>query len=289
MHDGNGVSVGVDVAEARKGLDLVALDGDLVVVAAYSHLTIEAATRLITQEIRPAVVCIDSPAQWSTSGNSREAERELSRLGINAFRTPAEDRATPFHAWMRVGFELYDALAWVYPRYRGGDVLHTAAEYFPHASASVLAGSIHALKDKRASRRQVLEDNGLSTASLVTIDQLDAALGALTGHIALAGGHSWVGDPDEGALLLPAAIPTGRLLRAVDGADGASVPVPHPLRPAPRAGKRDASGRVCGCGCGAAVRSDFLPGHDAKLRSRLLGQVRLGEAATAELRRRGWL
>ncbi len=213
MDAGVGVSVGIDVAEARRGLDLVAIDANRVVMAVHAHLTIEDAARLVA-EIRPEVVCIDSPAQWSTSGNSREAERMLSRLGINAFRTPAEDRAGAFHGWMRAGFQLYAALAATFPRYRGGDVIHTAAEYFPHASAAVLAGRIAALKDKRASRRQVLEDNGLATASLATIDQLDAALGALTGHIALAGGHSWVGDADEGALLLPAPIPTTRLLRA---------------------------------------------------------------------------
>jgi hypothetical protein len=288
MDDGNRVAVGIDVAEARKGLDLVAIDGDCVVVAVHPHLTVDAASHLVMDEIRPAVVCIDSPAQWSTTGNSREAERALSRLGINAFRTPAEDRAGPFHAWMRVGFELYDALAGVYPRYRGGDVRHTAAEYFPHASAAVLAGSIPALRDKPASRRQVLEDNGVSTTLLATVDQLDAALGALTGHIALAGGYSWVGDPDEGALLLPAALPTARLLRAEGGTRKRAGPAGAFLLPAPRRGKGEASSRVCGCGCGAAVRSEFLPGHDAKLRSRLLREARLDEAATAELRRRGW-
>lgn len=213
MESANGIAVGVDIAEARKGLDLIAIDSQLLLVAVQSRLTVEDVVRLVT-EIRPAVVCIDSPAQWSTSGNSRQAERELSRVGINAFRTPAEDRAGPFHAWMRVGFELYDALAHRYPRYRGGNVVQTAAEYFPHASAAILAGRIHARKDKPAFRRQVLEDNNVATASLATVDQLDAALGALTGHIALAGGHSWVGDPDEGALLLPDGIPTARLPRA---------------------------------------------------------------------------
>ena len=46
-----------------------------------------------------------------------EAERVLGRLGINAFRVPAEDRAGRFHAWMRVGFALYRALqGWPGPR-----------------------------------------------------------------------------------------------------------------------------------------------------------------------------
>ena len=30
----------------------------------------------------------------------------------------------------------------------------------------------------------------------------------------------------------------------------------------------------CGCGCGAEVRSRFLPGHDAKLHSRQLAEAR---------------
>ena len=48
------------------------------------------------------------------------------------------------------------------------------------------------------------------------MDLVDAALGALTGLIALAKGHSWVGDADEGALLLPVSalpkLPLGRLI-----------------------------------------------------------------------------
>jgi predicted nuclease with RNAse H fold len=212
MTDHTGVSIGIDVAEERKGLDLVAIDDERLVVGIHSHLTIEQAAWLV-DETRPSVVCIDSPAQWSTSGNSREADRVLARLGINAFRVPAEGRAGPFHAWMRVGFALYRALEPRYPRYRGGAVLHTAAEYFPHASAVVLAGRVNPLKDKTSFRRQVLEDNRVDTSALVSLDQLDAALGALTGCIALHDGHSWVGDADEGALLLPASLPTARIPR----------------------------------------------------------------------------
>lgn len=46
---------------------------------------------------------------------------------------------------------------------------------------------------------------------------------------------------------------------------------------------------TCQCGCGAEVKRRFLPGHDAKLKSRLLTEAREGsEAAAAELQRRGW-
>jgi hypothetical protein len=44
-----------------------------------------------------------------------------------------------------------------------------------------------------------------------------------------------------------------------------------------------------GCGCGAEVKSRFLPGHDAKLKSRLVTQGLDGDpAAVKELRKRKW-
>jgi len=50
------------------------------------------------------------------------------------------------------------------------------------------------------------------------------------------------------------------------------------------------SPHLCGCGCGAPVSRRFLPGHDAKLKSRLLRDLRLGDATAAEqLRQLGWL
>ncbi|MBJ7608193.1 MAG: DUF429 domain-containing protein [Candidatus Dormibacteraeota bacterium] len=282
------VSVGIDVAESRRGLDLVALDGDRRIVAARSHLAVVDAAQLV-HELEPSMVCIDSPSQWSTSGSSREAERELRTVGINAYRTPAQDRAGPFHDWMRAGFTIYEAIGHDYPRYRGGDVMGTAAEYFPHASAVVLAGRIGPLKDKLAFRRHVLEDHGVATTSLRTQDQVDAALGALTGLIALAGGSSWVGDADEGALLLPCLKPTVRYLR-VEGtplvAGGAGK---TSVRSRSQSSLTTMARQTCACGCGAVVRRTFLPGHDAKLRSQLLRKARTGASAQAELKRRNWL
>lgn len=279
------ISVGIDVSVIR-GLDVVAMGRDRQVIAVHSRVSPAGASQLV-DELQPAVVCIDSPAQWSTSGTNREAERALSRLGINAFPTPSEDRQLGLHAWMKVGFATYDALADRYPRYRGGDVTGTAAEYFPHASAVVLAGHIAPFRSKLAFRRKVLEENGVVTSSLRTIDQVDAALGALTGLIALDGGHCWVGDADEGALLLPISVLPERLLRVrEDALVKATVAITraldlsdpsHPL-----------SSRGCGCGCGAPVRREFLPGHDVKLRSRLLKQAVAGASATAELARRHW-
>lgn len=49
------------------------------------------------------------------------------------------------------------------------------------------------------------------------------------------------------------------------------------------------TGRKCRCGCGSPVKNRFLPGHDAKLKSRLVKDARSGkEAAKQELEELGW-
>jgi len=78
------LSVGIDVAEARKGLDLVALDGRRQIVGSLSHATVAQVAALIA-ELRPDVVCIDSPPAWAAEGRSRSGERGLRGLGIAAF------------------------------------------------------------------------------------------------------------------------------------------------------------------------------------------------------------
>jgi hypothetical protein len=59
--------------------------------------------------------------------------------------------------------------------------------------------------------------------------------------------------------------------------------------PKPRAPRVEGDG-LCECGCGQIVKRRFLPGHDAKLKSRLNSELLEGsEAARRELGRRGWL
>jgi predicted nuclease with RNAse H fold len=196
-------AVGIDVAEPRKGLDLVALDRDRNVVHRRSRLTVGDAVWL-TLELAPAIVCIDSPSGWSTSGPSRLAERELAQIRIQSYRTGPDPGDHPFYRWMRVGFELFERLAPAYPLYRGGAPIQTAAEVFPHATACLLAGGLHEPGTRKHDfRRQALHRCGVDAAALATADQIDAALAALTGLIALDGGHCGVGDPDDGVILLP--------------------------------------------------------------------------------------
>jgi predicted nuclease with RNAse H fold len=199
------IAVGVDVAEAKKGLDLVALDADRQVVAGHGHLTVEQVVRLVLDQLVPDIVCIDSPSGWSRSGRSRQGERELARLRISAYATGPDPGDHGFYRWMRVGFTVFEGVAERYPLYRGGDPAGRAAEVFPNASAQFLAGRARSKEESKVQfRRQVLRQHGVDNGRLPGIDRVDAALAALTGLLALEGHYTCVGDPEEGMILLPA-------------------------------------------------------------------------------------
>jgi predicted nuclease with RNAse H fold len=124
---------------------------------------------------------------------------------------------------MRIGFELFERLAPAYPLYRGGDPTGCAAEVFPHATACLLAGRLRErATPKHEFRKRMLRRAGVRSPELTTADQIDAALAALTGLIALEGGHSGVGDPHEGVILLPIPrLPDAPLARTAQAAQSA--------------------------------------------------------------------
>ncbi len=198
------LAVGIDVAEARKGHDLVALDGRRRVVARHRHLGVDELARIVLGELAPDVVCIDAPARWAAPRRrSRVAEAELRAIGAQAFATPADPGDHPFYRWMRAGFEVFAALGARYPQAGRGDPRGSSAEVFPHATAVMLGGVRRPGESKVRFRRRVLDDQGVDASTLAGADQVDAALAALTGIIALGGQHLWLGDPAEGAVLVP--------------------------------------------------------------------------------------
>jgi predicted nuclease with RNAse H fold len=209
------LALGVDVAAARKGLDLVALDADRCVVATRRRATPADVTSMVA-EFGPDVVCIDAPPAWATSGRSRAAERDLRRLGITAFATPTDPGDHPFYRWMRAGIAVFAAVAGTHPRYREGPVAGTACEVFPEATAVLLAGRLRpAGESKVGFRRAVLAGHGVDTARLTTADAVDAALAALTGLLALDGTFSAVGEPSDGLIVLPVVpLPAQPLVRS---------------------------------------------------------------------------
>ena len=233
-------SVGIDVAEAKRGLDLVGIDRERNIVMSRGRLSVGDVVAL-TIRLRPEVVCIDSPSGWSSSGRSRRSERELAALGIQSYRTGPDPGDHPFYAWMRVGFSIFEGLSDVYSLYRGGKVAGTAAEIFPHATACLLARELRPSETPKVTfRRTVLRDAGVAEHQLQTLDRVDAALGALTGLIALESQHSAVGDPQEGMILLPVPrLPRDRLPQRIRPSPLASrsanfpegVNALHPTRP----------------------------------------------------------
>lgn len=268
------LAVGIDIAEEAKGLDVVALDRDGNVRYSRGGLAlIDAESEVVALE--PSIVCIDGPSGWSTSGKSRQAERDLRRLGISSFATGRDPGDHPFYAWMRVGFRLFQGLGETFPLYRGGDAEGTAAEVFPAASAFLLAGELRPPGETKVRfRRRVLQAIGIDDRQLPNIDRVDAALAAVTGLNALRGRSSWLGDPDEGVLLLPTPLPTAPLTAGTGRG--------------PR-GRVLTNERNCECGCGAKVRRRFLPGHDSKLKSELRRRASQGDQeAGARLCALGW-
>jgi predicted nuclease with RNAse H fold len=272
-------ALGVDVG-VGKGLDVVLLDDRLTPLRVASRVGLERLGSLL-DELRPDVVAIDAPPAWAPAGRSRLTERLLAEVNLHAFNTPAADhgRGNTFYTWMETGFEVFKvAAAHGFERYRAGDPRGTAMEVFPHASAAVLAGALPPKgARKKAWRERVLRAHGVVTHELTSADRVDAALCALTGLLALQGKRFAPGDPKEGVIVLPSGTLPARPYRAApdDAQDETTIPL----------------FRECACddpACHELTRSEFAPGHDAKRKSRLWVEVRRGEEATEELRRRGW-
>jgi predicted nuclease with RNAse H fold len=274
-------ALGVDVS-VRRGLDLVLLDGSPEPAALRSDVRPEDLVDLVG-EMQPDVVAIDSPPAWGVGGGSRRAEQDLRRLGIQSYGTPSDPRKgeNAFYAWMKVGFRAFAACeAAGFPLYRGGPARGRAMEVFPHATSVVLGGCLPpAAVAKHTWRASVLRAQAIEVVLLRTADLIDAALAAVTGLFALRGECVAIGDPDEGVIVLPAA----------------ALP-PHPYRrctqpPAPAPQLTLPGLSPCACGdadCHAMTSREFAPGHDAKRKSQLWENVRRGEEALAELRRRSW-
>ena len=198
-------ALGIDVG-VRKGLDLVGLGEDLTPQLMVRHASLHALEEALQE--RPEVIAIDSPPAWARAGyRSREAERCIARAGIHCYATPSAERGelNRFYEWMKVGFSVFRSVgALGYRRYGEGEVRGTAIEIFPHGSAVALAETLGpAGRTKVWWRRSILADRGVEVGGLRGPDQVDAALAALTGILALQGRFCGVGDPGEGVIVLP--------------------------------------------------------------------------------------
>lgn len=198
------IAVGVDIA-ARRGCDVVAL-GPALVAEPLGRVRTGPELRSLLARVDPAVVAIDAPPGWAAN-RPRACERALARRGISVFTTPNAERGTgnPFYDWMRTGFAMFAAA-------RGYPTLET----FPHATAIALHGAfpegslLQRPARKRDWRRAALAAVGVDTAALRTIDEIDAALCAITGRWYLDGRTEDLGDPSEGVITVPVGLPRVR-------------------------------------------------------------------------------
>jgi predicted nuclease with RNAse H fold len=208
--------VGIDVGGEEKGFHAVALRGRMFV-----DKTTAADPAVIVawcQDRGATVVAVDAPCQWSQTGSSRLAERELKLFGekIFCFATPTRERAENhdkgFYDWVFNGEELYRLLVNDYPLFNG--VLRqgkACIETFPHAVVCVMAGKVLKAANKKIERPNELKKRGYDISRLSdrktkgpNIDYVDAALCAVTADEFGNGKYQCFGNPEEGFIVVPA-------------------------------------------------------------------------------------
>lgn len=199
---------GIDVGGTKKGFHLVVLQGSAVTFVASSLDVRELHERCL--QFKVSVVGIDAPSQWGVEGIGRAAEREMARERISCFATPTLARANAstsgFYEWMFNGARVYKVFADTHPLLRTGRYSGEPAtfETFPHAITCALLGRDFAsANQKRTQRRRLLEELGLDTAQLKSIDFLDAALCAVTAQRLIQGKTRAYGDDAGGYIFVP--------------------------------------------------------------------------------------
>ena len=129
-----------------------------------------------------------------------------------------------------------------------------------------------------------------------TEDSFDASVSALRmwqarGELAQLKASTEEGDILEGRIWAPSIAITPVQVGAWERLGGlqSGPKVRLAVTEAPTVPRMKGDG-LCGCGCGASVRQRYLPGHDAKHKSRLLREARAGsDEAVANLTRLGWI
>ncbi|MEA5391291.1 DUF429 domain-containing protein [Cyanobium gracile UHCC 0139] len=201
-------TVGIDVGGPRKGFHAVALSGGAY-AAQLATRDAEALAHWCRSVVQARVIAIDAPCHWSRDGRARPCERELRQQGIICFASPTRQAAiahpTGYYDWMLQGEALYDALESSHPLVRCLPIEGPACfETFPHAITWHLRGGQAQASQKRAQRRELLQQAGLDLAALTSIDWIDAALCALTAHHAASGGACVAyGEPETGWIVVP--------------------------------------------------------------------------------------
>ncbi|MFM0170919.1 DUF429 domain-containing protein [Paraburkholderia sediminicola] len=203
---------GIDIGGDRKGNHLVILRDTQIVCNLRSQAPEQMVEKCLQFEV--GAVGNDAPCLWRVGEAGRQAEKELAQRRIFSFATPTRATAmtskSGFYGWMFNGELVYQAFAPYFPLFKNGGELgeRVCFETFPHAIASAFLGTaVASAKQKRTQRREILQDAGIDAASLKSIDEVDAALCALTAHCLLDERFVAYGDELGGFIVVPT--PTG--------------------------------------------------------------------------------
>ncbi|WP_254945151.1 DUF429 domain-containing protein [Cyanobium sp. AMD-g] len=201
-------TVGIDVGGPRKGFHAVALTGGAY-AAQLATSDAEALAHWCRSVVLASLIAIDAPCRWSIDGRARPCERELRQQGIICFASPTRQAAachpSGYYDWMLQGEALYRALEPSHPLATALPIDGPGCfETFPHAITWHLCGGQAQASQKRAQRRELLQQAGIDLAPLTSIDWIDAALCALTAWIVAAGGACVAyGEPQTGWIVVP--------------------------------------------------------------------------------------
>jgi len=201
--------IGIDVGGSRKGFHAVALTDGAYTAQLHSRDEQEL-VHWCRERIGASVIAIDAPCRWSPDGRMRPCERELMRQGISCFATPsleqAERHPSNYYGWMLRGAALVQALETSHPQLASlSDTdQRSCFETFPHAITWHLRGGNAQARQKRPQRLSLLQQAGIATTPLTSIDRIDAALCALAAHHLASGRPCQAyGEPASGLIVVP--------------------------------------------------------------------------------------
>lgn len=206
---------GIDIGGEAKGNHLVIMCGTRIL---WNNRIRETPEQMIEKciEHEVAAVGIDAPSRWRMGEIGRHAESLLAKMRISCFATPTRERAgeSRFYDWMFNGEHVYNTFVERFPLFKGETEIdgQVCFETFPHAITCALRGrEVTSAKQKNAQRREALEQLGVETTSLRTIDEVDAALCAVTASCLLEGRVNVYGDGIGGFIIVPAPIGENKL------------------------------------------------------------------------------
>jgi peptide deformylase len=202
---------GIDIGGETKGFHLVILQGPQVICNLNTKRPDELLNACRIHNV--VAVGIDSPCRWGCQDGARLAERMLAQERISSFATPTRKRAlentSGFYGWIFNGEAVYQELEASYQLLKDEEYRKehgkVCFETFPHAITCAFLGKDTAsAKLKRAQRRMILEDHGIDTTLLKSVDAIDAGLCALTAAYIASGKSKSYGDAVTGYIFVPA-------------------------------------------------------------------------------------